>query len=314
MKKSKRKKGDIIFKLDLEKAYDRVDRGFLGKVLHEFGFIANIISLILNGLSATSISLLWNGKKCSPFVPKRGLRQGDPLSPYLFVLCMEKLGEMINDAVRNGSLCPIKTSPHGPSISHLFFADDVLLFAKAKPSQVRTLSHLVQQFCSFSGFKVNIDKSRAFCSPATLMTRQQKLSQITGIRLTGSLEKYLGFKMFLSRPVKADFQDILDKVNNRLASWKGKLLNKAGTLTLVNSVMCSIPTYTMPINWLPESICNTLDRYAREFLWKGNNNTGIHLVNWETISSPRKWGGLGVRRARLQNISLLGKIVWNVLQ
>lgn len=113
MQKSKKKKGDMIFKLDLEKAYDRVDWDFLRNTLQVFGFPPVIISLIMHGIHTTDISLLWNGNKTPGFTPVRGLRQGDPLSPYLFVLCMERLGDMINQEVQAGKWTPISPVQDG---------------------------------------------------------------------------------------------------------------------------------------------------------------------------------------------------------
>ena len=160
MNKKRKKKGDVVFKLDLEKAYDRVDWGFLKQTLIMFGFPTYIISLIMHSLASTLISLLWNGSKTESFTPSRGLRQGDPLSPYLFVLCMERLGEMIQEEVRVGRWLPLQVSANGPTISHLFFVDDVLLFAKSKPSKARVINKILDDFCSISGLKVSLDKSR----------------------------------------------------------------------------------------------------------------------------------------------------------
>lgn len=100
LRKKKSKKGDMVFKLDLEKAYDRVDWDFWKENLLIYGVPGGIISLIMHGISSSSISLLWNGSRTEGFMPRRGLRQGDPLSPYLFVLCMERLSEMIANEVR----------------------------------------------------------------------------------------------------------------------------------------------------------------------------------------------------------------------
>lgn len=103
MQKSKKKQGDVIYKLDLKKAYDRMDWGFLRDTLNYFGFPPIIVSFIMSSISATSVSLLWNGSRLENFSPLRGLRQGDPLSPYLFVLCMERLGDMIDKSVQDSS-------------------------------------------------------------------------------------------------------------------------------------------------------------------------------------------------------------------
>ena len=102
MKRSKRKKGFVAFKLDLEKAFDNVNWEFLSTCLHDFGFPDITIKLIMHCASSSSYSIIWNGNKLSPFKPSHGLRQGDLLSPYLFILCMEKLYAAINSAVSQG--------------------------------------------------------------------------------------------------------------------------------------------------------------------------------------------------------------------
>jgi hypothetical protein len=128
MRKSKKKSGDMVFKLDLEKAYDRVNWSFLKDTLSKFNFPQKVISLIMYGISSASNTILWNGSKTEAFSPARGLRQGDPLSLYLFVLCMEHLGAMLSKYVRDGSWKPMQITKDGTKLSHLFFADDVLLF------------------------------------------------------------------------------------------------------------------------------------------------------------------------------------------
>lgn len=94
--------------------------------------------------------LLPKPRKLGPFTPSRGLRQGDPLLPYLFVLCMEKLALLIQDHVNNGTWHPVSVSRDGPVISHLFFANDVLFFTKAKLSQVSLVSKVLDRFCAAS--------------------------------------------------------------------------------------------------------------------------------------------------------------------
>src|ERR1044072_7513866 len=98
------------------------------------------------------------------FAPHRGLRQGDPLSPYLFVLCMERLAIQIQNLVANGAWQPVRITKDGIGISHLFFADDALLFCQANKNQMQLISNTLSDFCNASGVKVNLDKSRMFCS------------------------------------------------------------------------------------------------------------------------------------------------------
>lgn len=98
--------------------------------LKDFRFPENIIDLVMHCVSATSLSLKWNNEKLPNFAPKRGSRQDDPLPPYFFLLCMEKLAIFINELVRVSRWQPISITRHGPKVSHLIFVDDCLLFTK----------------------------------------------------------------------------------------------------------------------------------------------------------------------------------------
>ena len=230
-------------------------------------------------------------------------------SPYLFVLCMERLGDMITQAVQDGNWQPLHLTKDGPKISHLFFAYDVMLFAKAKPSQAHFIANLLKSFCSFSGLKISLEKSRAYVSKGVCRGTKESLESITEIKFTDRLEKYLGFKLRYGQTKKDDFLETYDRVATKLASWKGKLLNKPGRVTMVNAVITSLPSYDMQIQWFPQYVCHTLDKTVRNFIWKGLNNTGMHMVSVKKMAQPRKMGGLGIRTAYFQNVALLGKLV-----
>jgi hypothetical protein len=120
--------------------------------------------------------------------------------------------------------------------------------------------------------------------------------------------------MIHDRLQRKDFEFLEEKISKRLATWQHNLLNKAGRMTLVKSTLNSIPNYYMQIAWLPQATCDFIDRTARNFLWKGSSTTGMHLVGWDKITKPKKLGGLGIRKAREANTSLLGKLVWNIHQ
>ncbi|XP_019163545.1 PREDICTED: uncharacterized protein LOC109159892 [Ipomoea nil] len=137
MRKKKGKKGSLVMKIDLHKAYDSIDWSFLKHTLQDFGFPTQLISLILFSLKESSIGILWNGGKLPAFTPERGLRQGDPLAPYLFILAMEKLSMKIQLEINERRWKPIVMNRGGTAVSHLFFADDLMLFGDATESQIK---------------------------------------------------------------------------------------------------------------------------------------------------------------------------------
>ncbi|GAU43217.1 hypothetical protein TSUD_301040 [Trifolium subterraneum] len=144
----------------------------------------------------TSNSILWNGSKTQAFTPVRGLRQGDPLSPYLFVLCMERLGAMINKQVNSSRWQPMQIIKNGTKLSHLFFADDVLLFAKANTSKAQVISEVLDNFCAASGLKISHAKSKFCTSSGVARQTKGEIADCTQIQATDKFNKYLGFKMF----------------------------------------------------------------------------------------------------------------------
>lgn len=174
------------------------------------------------------------------------------------------------------------------------------------------MEELFTNFSMHSGLQINAAKSRVLFSKGVPRRKKEKISSLTGIWETASFDKYLGFPMLKDRAKKENFYFVIDKIQNRLASWKLKLLNKAGRMTLDKSVLTSIPIYYMQVNWLPMSVCNRMDQITRNFIWKGSSEKGVNLVGWEKISQPKRLGGLGVRMARETNTVTLGKLVWDL--
>lgn len=225
---------------------------------------------------------------------------------------MEKLSLAINEFVAEKKWQPVKVIRNGPWVSHLLFADDVLLFTKANSSQARLVACLFDKFSKSSGLKVNLTKSRDFYSSGVPREKIEKCTSISLVRSMLTLDRYLGFSILKRRVKKADFDFIIEKMKSRLASWKHRFLNKPGRLALATSVLTSIPNYYMYIFWLLQSICSLIDRVTREFIWKGNASRSIHIVGWDKITMRKSHGGLGERRAKEANTSLLGKLVWDL--
>lgn len=163
--KTKCKDGGMILQIDFKKAYDKVNQKFIEQTLIDFNFPNSWAKLIMFCVTLSPLVLKVNGQIIEFFKPGRVLRQGDPLSPYIFMLCMERLSNMINVKVLNGDWKGLKASQSGPIVSHLFFADDILLFSKANVEKCKIVMETLEDFCDISGQSINLQKSVMFVSP-----------------------------------------------------------------------------------------------------------------------------------------------------
>ena len=144
-------KFELGIKLDMHKAYDRVEWDFLLEVMEKLGFDNRWRSLLLGCISSINFAILLNGEPGQKFAPSRGLRQGDPLSPYLFLLVSEVLSLLIQKECKEKRIIGVQMSHSGPSISHILFADDTLIFLKAEEDNCRRLNKVIDDYCLASG-------------------------------------------------------------------------------------------------------------------------------------------------------------------
>lgn len=151
MRKMRGINGYFVIKVDFAKAYDRILWSFITDILMEIGLPLNLISIIMHAVTRVKTNVMWNGSRSEFFSPQRGTRQGDPISPYLFVLCMDRLTRFIAEEVEKGSWKPIKAGRNGPEISHLMFADDLLLFGKATEDSMTCVMNTLDTFCNLFG-------------------------------------------------------------------------------------------------------------------------------------------------------------------
>ena len=148
-------KEGFVAKLDMNKAHDRIEWCFLEQCLLAFGFNPDWVKLVMSCVKGVTYRYKINGIPSSRILPNRGLRQGDPLSPYLFILAMESLSYMLKKAEAEGKIHGLKVTPTSPSLSHLFFADDIILFAKVN-DEVYTLIDILNKFTGASGQLINV--------------------------------------------------------------------------------------------------------------------------------------------------------------
>ena len=289
------KVGYMTIKVDLEKAYDKIELSFIQEVLINANLPQNLVSLIMSCVLSISTSILFNGGNVEPILPSRGIRQGDLLSPYLFILCMEALGHLIEEKCEENFWTPIKSSISGVAFSHIFFANDLVLFAKADHVNCSTIRDVLDAFCAKSRQSISASKSRVFFSPDVDVDTRESLCDILGFHSTPTLGKYLGFPIKHRGTNNEDLSFVLDRVKNKLAGWKANLLSLAGRAVLIQASTSTIPAYVMQCTALPKKLLDNIDRVNRNFLWGSTEDARkTHWVGWHKVTKSKGEGGLGI--------------------
>ena len=313
MTTSKSKKGTMAIKIDLEKAFNRLEWGFIRQTLIYFKFPPDWISLIMSCISSSNLLILLNGDRLDPFHPSRGIRQGDHFSPNIFILCMEYLAWLIQEEVSSGNWKGIRASRNGPTFTHLFFADDLILFATASLKNYHTIKKVLDTFCLASSQKINHSKSKIFFSPCTSPRNIEMVENELGFSSTRDFGNYLGAPILTDKRNKRVYNFIIDKLRARLASWKANTLSFASRLTLINSVTIALPTHIMQCTLLPTKVCKEIDKLNRNFLWGDTtSNKKMHLKKWSIVTLPKAVGGLSIKRSLPCNKALLDKRAWTL--
>ncbi|KAL5568331.1 hypothetical protein UlMin_024906 [Ulmus minor] len=223
MKRKKGNQGWMGLKIDLQKAYDRLSWQFLEKFLQAFGFHLTWIHWVITCCSTISMTLMLNGAPIHNFAPKHGLRQGDPLSPYLLIIVMEVLSRLINQKVDNGLISRFRLSRGTPALHHIFFADDVFLMGKCSVNEALHFKECLDVFCGWSGQAFNPQKSNIFFNSVVNRLVAGLVAAMMGFSRITPNSVYLGLPLFRSRKIK-DFSFLLKQLDSRLVSWKAKTL------------------------------------------------------------------------------------------
>ncbi|RVW38638.1 LINE-1 reverse transcriptase-like [Vitis vinifera] len=303
-------KSGLLLKMDIEKAFDHVNWDFLMEVMSKMRFGHRWINWMKWCCSTTTFSILINGSPSGFFRSSRGLRQGNPLSPYLFLFAMEALSQLLSCARNGGFISSFRVGGReGLIVSHLLFADDTLIFCDAEADQLQYLSWNFMWFEAISGLKVNLSKTEAF--PVGEGIPMETLASILGCKIGILPTTYLGLP--LGAPYKSTrvWDTVEKRFRKRLSLWKRQYLSKGGRLTLLKSTLSSLPTYFLSLFVIPKKVCTRLEKIQRDFLWgSGALENKPHLVSWKVICAAKKDGGLGIRNLAIFNKALLGKWLW----
>ena len=202
----------MALKLDMSKAYDRVKWSFLEKVFLKMGFQESWVVLVMECITTVTYSILVNGEPKGLITPSRGLRQGDPFSPYLFLFCAEGLNAIFQKAAENGEIQGFSICINGPKLTHLFFADDCLLFCRSTLEECEKIQELLACYEEASGQMVNKDKTTLFFSKNTDVHVQEVIKNSLGVPAIQHYEKYLSLPSFIGRNKKACFTQIKERI------------------------------------------------------------------------------------------------------
>ncbi|XP_075483594.1 uncharacterized protein LOC142523746 [Primulina tabacum] len=267
-------KGYGALKLDMSKAYDRVEWSFLESMMLQLGFSPSWVAKIMNCVRSVTYSFTLNGDIVGNFVPSRGLRQGDPLSPYLFVLCAHGLSCALLSLEERKVLTGVRISTSCPAITHLFFANDSLLFFRATMTDCEAIRNCLLSYERASRQLINFEKSSLSFSPNTDEQLAETIKDRLAISRVQGHDVYLGLPVLSTRNKKLQFRYLVDKVVQRIQGWGHKTFSVGGKETLIKAMLQSIPTYAMSCFRIPKSICKGglgfrhLETFNRDFLAK----------------------------------------------
>jgi hypothetical protein len=189
------------------------------------------------------------------------------LYPYLFLLCANIFSYALVKQEHTNNLTRLKIGRSSPLLTHLLFANDSFLFFKNNTKSLNSIQSTLDWYCTLSGQTINLDKLELYCSPNMTTTQKNTLANALRVTLVDHLGKYLGITFKLRGNRIGDFQDLIYKISSKLQGWKAKLLSQAGRLTLINSVLHSLPIYNFSVFKAPKNICHKLDSIINAFWW-----------------------------------------------
>ncbi|XP_026429794.1 uncharacterized protein LOC113326221 [Papaver somniferum] len=277
MKNKKELSKYLALKLDMSKAFDRLEWPFLMDVMSKMGFFPEWCNLIIQCIDTTKISITLNGAPCDSYQPTRAVRQDG-----------------------------------APSISHLFFADDCLLFINANLYNVNNLLKIIEKFGAASDQMVNFTKSSVYFSAHVPQRFQRLLTSRLKVPKMNSNERYLGIPLLIDKNKIECFTLLVDRFKHRLSNWNVKTMTQCSKALMVQNVTSTIPAYSMSCIQIPIDTVNKIDSMQRKFYWGFEEKKGTYTAYWKRLSVQKHLGSQGFCDLKILNKSLLVRAAWRI--
>lgn len=294
----RRSDGFVVLKLNMSKAYDWVEWGFLFEIMRRLGFCEGWVGLVWACISTVSYSILFNGDESTIFHPTRGIWQGDHISPYLFILIVEGLSAMIRFHEEVGSLHGVVVARGAPTVSHLFIVDDSYLLFKANCGDSEVVMEILETYARATGQSVNYGKSDMSFSRNMGEGVREVIGRILGARESVGLGNYLGLPMLIGCKKVAISGYIRERITRRIMGWKNKFLSKAGREVILKTTVQALPSYAMQVLLLPKALRSHIEALMNSY-WLGctdRGGKGIRWKSWSRLCMPKQYDGLGFRQ------------------
>ncbi|WVZ95111.1 hypothetical protein U9M48_040913 [Paspalum notatum var. saurae] len=294
----KKKLNGVIFKINFEKAYDKVRWDFLQQTMRMKGFSHTWCDWIRSFVQGGNVAINVNGQNGSFFQTMKGLRQGDPLSPILFNVVEDMLAIIINRAKVAGKVNGVIPHLMNDGLSILQYADDTVIFLDHNLEMARNMKALLCVFEKLFGLKINFYKSEIFCF-GQAKECENDCSELFGCRVGTFPFRYLGLPMHYKKLRNSDWKTIEERFEQRLSGWKGKLLSVGGRLSTNVHVIILCDS---------KGVLKKLEYFRSRFFWQNDQHKKkYHLIRWDQIRQPKEQGDLGIIDLEIQNKCLLSK-------
>ncbi|XP_042959541.1 uncharacterized protein LOC122294687 [Carya illinoinensis] len=310
----KNRGGNILMKIDMSKAYDRVNWKFLDHTLRAFGLPDFFCRLIKNCVTSTWFSIMMHGTYKGFFKAKRGLRQGDPISPILFIIMEEVFSRLLKRKALEKRILTFSQPSGTPPISHLLFADDIMVFANASRGSIWCLMEVVKTYELWSGQKVNLEKSAVYFSKQLKRRRRGEILMETGVKEGHFPFQYLGVPIVEGKLKARNFDTLILNIERKLSGWKSRLLSQGGRMILMRHVLSSMPVYLLSAIHMPKLVIRKVHSLFANFFWgEQGGKSKRKWRSWRKLCAPEEEGGIGMRDVAEVQKSLFMKFGWNIL-